>query len=125
MDTQKTAIVTGVSQGIGAGLVEAFLRRDYRVLANSRNISKANPFPTTTNLACIDVSVAAVGDARGQPKVADGASELLQNVFGKDPCRLTYEVASLPLGTPSNWKSFSRWPGKGGTAHLVAGHRLR
>jgi enamine deaminase RidA (YjgF/YER057c/UK114 family) len=34
--------------------------------------------------------------------VADGASELLQSVFGKDknPSRLVYGVASLPLGTP-------------------------
>jgi enamine deaminase RidA (YjgF/YER057c/UK114 family) len=37
-----------------------------------------------------------------QPKVADAASELLQDVFGKErnPCRLVYGVASLPLGTP-------------------------
>src|SRR5712691_8743914 len=35
-------------------------------------------------------------------KVADGASELLQNIFGRDknPSRLVYGVASLPLGTP-------------------------
>jgi enamine deaminase RidA (YjgF/YER057c/UK114 family) len=34
--------------------------------------------------------------------VADGASELLQGVFGKDknPSRLVYGVASLPLGVP-------------------------
>jgi len=34
--------------------------------------------------------------------IADAASELLQDVFGKDknPCRLVYGVASLPLGTP-------------------------
>jgi hypothetical protein len=39
---------------------------------------------------------------RDQPKVADGASELLQDVFGKDknPCRLVYGLTSLPLGTP-------------------------
>jgi enamine deaminase RidA (YjgF/YER057c/UK114 family) len=50
----------------------------------------------------LGVSVATSGDVRDQPKVADAASELLQNVFGKDknPCRLVYGVASLPLGTP-------------------------
>ena len=50
----------------------------------------------------LGVSVATSGDIRDQPKVADGASELLQDVFGKDknPCRLVYGVASLPLGTP-------------------------
>jgi len=33
---------------------------------------------------------------------ADGASELLQDVFGKEknPSRLVYGAASLPLGTP-------------------------
>ena len=50
----------------------------------------------------LGVSVATSGDVRNHPKVADGASELLQEVFGKDknPSRLVYGVASLPLGTP-------------------------
>jgi len=50
----------------------------------------------------LGVSVATSGDVRDQPRVADAASELLQDVFGKDksPCRLVYGVASLPLGTP-------------------------
>ena len=55
-----------------------------------------------TRIVRLGVSVATSGDIRDQPKVADGASELLQDVFGKDmnPCRLVYGVASLPLGTP-------------------------
>jgi enamine deaminase RidA (YjgF/YER057c/UK114 family) len=55
-----------------------------------------------TRVVRLGVSVATVGDFRDQPKVADGASELLQNVFGKEknPCRMVYGVASLPLGTP-------------------------
>jgi enamine deaminase RidA (YjgF/YER057c/UK114 family) len=50
----------------------------------------------------LGVSVATSGDVRDQPKVADGASKLLQDVFGKDknPSRLVVGVASLPLGTP-------------------------
>ena len=49
----------------------------------------------------LGVAVATSGDVRGHPKVADGASELLQDVFGKDknPSRLVYGVASLPLGS--------------------------
>jgi NAD(P)-dependent dehydrogenase (short-subunit alcohol dehydrogenase family) len=43
MNTQrKVAIVTGASQGIGAGLVKAFRDRDYRVIANSRSIKPSN-----------------------------------------------------------------------------------
>jgi enamine deaminase RidA (YjgF/YER057c/UK114 family) len=50
----------------------------------------------------LGVLVATSGDVRDQPKVADAASELLQDVFGKEknPSRLVYGVASLPLGTP-------------------------
>jgi enamine deaminase RidA (YjgF/YER057c/UK114 family) len=50
----------------------------------------------------LGVSVVTSGDVRDQPKVADGASELLQDVFGKDknPSRLVVGVASLPLGAP-------------------------
>ena len=49
----------------------------------------------------LGVSVATAGDVRAQPKVADGASELLQDVFGKEknPTRMVYGVASLPLGS--------------------------
>jgi enamine deaminase RidA (YjgF/YER057c/UK114 family) len=55
-----------------------------------------------TRIVRLVVSIATVGDFRDQPKVADGASELLQDVFGKErnPCRSVYGVASLPLGTP-------------------------
>jgi len=55
-----------------------------------------------TRIVRLGVLVATSGDIREQPRVADGASEVLQDVFGKDknPSRLVYGVASLPLGTP-------------------------
>ena len=55
-----------------------------------------------TRIVRLGVLVATSGDVREQPKIADGASELLQDVFGKDknPSRLVYGVASLPLGVP-------------------------
>jgi len=40
--SRKVAIVTGASQGIGAGLVKAFRDRDYRVVANSRSIKPSS-----------------------------------------------------------------------------------
>jgi NAD(P)-dependent dehydrogenase (short-subunit alcohol dehydrogenase family) len=41
-NSSKVAIVTGASQGIGAGLVQAFRDRGYRVVANSRSIKPSN-----------------------------------------------------------------------------------
>ncbi len=48
----------------------------------------------------LGVSVATAGHVRNHPKVADGASELLESVFGpeRNPCRLVFGMASLPLG---------------------------
>ena len=55
-----------------------------------------------TRIVRLSVFIATSGDFREHPKIANGASELLQDVFGKErnPCRLVYGVASLPLGTP-------------------------
>jgi enamine deaminase RidA (YjgF/YER057c/UK114 family) len=55
-----------------------------------------------TRIVRLGVSVVTSGDVRDHPKVADGASELLQDVFGKEknPSRLIIGVASLPLGVP-------------------------
>jgi NAD(P)-dependent dehydrogenase (short-subunit alcohol dehydrogenase family) len=36
---QKTATVTGASQGIGAGIVKAFVERGFNAVANSRKVS--------------------------------------------------------------------------------------
>jgi enamine deaminase RidA (YjgF/YER057c/UK114 family) len=50
----------------------------------------------------LSVLIATGNEIADLPKVADGASELLQSIFGKDknPCRAVYGVASLPLGVP-------------------------
>jgi len=69
-NTAKTAIVTGASRGIGAGLVEAFLKRGYNVVANSRNITKANRFAASANLALVDGDI---GDRSTAAKIVDTA----------------------------------------------------
>jgi enamine deaminase RidA (YjgF/YER057c/UK114 family) len=70
------------------------------VLAVARNY--LGSLDKVRRIVRLGVSVATAGDVRDQPKVADAASELLQDVFGKDknPCRSVYGVASLPLGVP-------------------------
>jgi enamine deaminase RidA (YjgF/YER057c/UK114 family) len=55
-----------------------------------------------TRIVKLGVSIVTFGDVRDQPMIADAASELLQDVFGKEknPVRCVYGVASLPLGVP-------------------------
>jgi enamine deaminase RidA (YjgF/YER057c/UK114 family) len=50
----------------------------------------------------VGVYLATFGDFYNQPIVADAASELLRDVFGKDKMsvRSVFGVASLPLGVP-------------------------
>jgi len=75
VNTQKTVIVTGGSRGIGAGLVTAFLDRDYNVVANSRNISKSGTFEASDKLALVDGSIA---EAATAAKIV----EVAKNKFG-------------------------------------------
>lgn len=80
-------------------------RRAARLAAlNALAVARAHlgSLDRVTRVVRLGVSIATVGDVRDHPKVADGASQTLQDVFGadKNPCRLVYGVASLPLGAP-------------------------
>ncbi len=66
----KTIIVTGASQGIGAGIARAFLDRGYRVVANSRRITTSGAFSPADNLALVDGDIA---DPQIATKIAEAA----------------------------------------------------
>ncbi len=68
----KTVLVTGASQGIGAGIAKAFLDRGYRVVANSRRITKSGAFSSADNLARVDGDV---DDPQTATKIAETAVE--------------------------------------------------
>jgi enamine deaminase RidA (YjgF/YER057c/UK114 family) len=90
---------------VGAELdVEAGRKAAYLAALNVLAVARQHlgSLNKVTRIVRLGVSVATLGDVRDQPKVADAASELLQEVFGKEknPCRLVYGVASLPLGAP-------------------------
>jgi NAD(P)-dependent dehydrogenase (short-subunit alcohol dehydrogenase family) len=51
---QKTAIVTGASQGIGAGIVKAFVERGFNVVANSRRMSQSTEVAASDSVAFVD-----------------------------------------------------------------------
>ena len=71
----KTAIVTGASQGIGAGIVQAFLARGYNVVGTARNATKSKELSASDHLALID------GDI-GQFETAQKVAELALKKFG-------------------------------------------
>ena len=72
---QKTVIVTGASQGIGAGVVQAFLARGYNVVGTSRSATKSKEFSASDHLALFD------GDI-GQIETAQKLAELAIEKFG-------------------------------------------
>lgn len=68
----KTAVVTGGSQGIGAGIVRAFLQRDYNVIATSRNVTKSKDLPALPKLALVDGDIGDTATAARVVKAAIG-----------------------------------------------------
>jgi NAD(P)-dependent dehydrogenase (short-subunit alcohol dehydrogenase family) len=60
----KTVIVTGASQGIGAGIVRAFLARGYNVIGTSRHATKSKELAASERLALIDGDIGQFGTAR-------------------------------------------------------------
>jgi NAD(P)-dependent dehydrogenase (short-subunit alcohol dehydrogenase family) len=73
MSDKKTAIITGASQGIGAGLVAAFLKEGRNVVATSGNVSQS--LTASPSLVLID------GDI-GKRETASKAVEAAIRHFG-------------------------------------------
>ncbi len=72
---RKTVIVTGASQGIGAGVVKAFLARGYDIVGTARSATKSKELSASDHLALID------GDI-GQFETAQKVAELAIKKFG-------------------------------------------
>ncbi|PSH68326.1 3-oxoacyl-ACP reductase [Phyllobacterium brassicacearum] len=75
MPTPKTVIVTGASQGIGAGIVNAFAERGYNVVATSRQVTSSDAFRASNQIAVVD------GDI-GDPETARRVAETAISRFG-------------------------------------------
>ena len=69
---QKVAIITGASQGIGAGLLKAFRDRNYRVVATSRSLKPVD-----------DPHVATVQGDVGSPETAEKVVKAAVERFGR------------------------------------------
>jgi NAD(P)-dependent dehydrogenase (short-subunit alcohol dehydrogenase family) len=69
-DKKQVAIVTGASSGIGLGITRALLERRYRVVANSRTITKSKDLQPSTDLVLVDGDI---GDKETAIKVTEAA----------------------------------------------------
>lgn len=67
---QKTVIVTGASQGIGAGVVRAFLERGYNVVGTARNASSSTELRASDHLALIDGDIGSADTAARVARLA-------------------------------------------------------
>ena len=70
----KTAIVTGASQGIGAGIVKGFIERGFNVVANSRKVSQSLEVTASDHVALVDGHI-------GEPATAAKVVETAQSRF--------------------------------------------
>jgi NADP-dependent 3-hydroxy acid dehydrogenase YdfG len=70
------AIVTGASSGLGLDLIRALLERSYRVVANSRPISKSNDLKSSQDLVFVD------GDIENKETAVEVAEAAIKD-FGR------------------------------------------
>jgi NAD(P)-dependent dehydrogenase (short-subunit alcohol dehydrogenase family) len=73
--TAKTIIITGASQGIGAGLANSFIERGYNVVATSRQVSRSMQIDASDRLARVDGDIA-------DPETADAVVKTAIARFG-------------------------------------------
>ncbi len=82
---KQIAIVTGASSGMGLGITEALLKQGYRVVANSRTISKSKDLKPSADLILVDGDI---GKKETAIQVVDaavknfGRTDLLVNCAG-------------------------------------------
>jgi NAD(P)-dependent dehydrogenase (short-subunit alcohol dehydrogenase family) len=98
---QRVAIITGGSQGIGAGLVAAYRRRDWAVVANSRTIKPSEDGAVLTISG--DISESATTDRIiGEALDRFGRIDTLINnagIFIAKPGTFLIENGSVPFET--------------------------
>ncbi len=72
---RKTVIVTGASQGIGAGIVKGFVERGFNVVANSRKVTQSTEVAASKQVALVDGHI-------GEPATAAAIVDTAVSRFG-------------------------------------------
>jgi NAD(P)-dependent dehydrogenase (short-subunit alcohol dehydrogenase family) len=73
----KTAIVTGASQGIGAGIVKGFVERGFNVVANSRKMTQSTEVGASEHVALVDGDI---GDPASAARVIETALSRFKSI---------------------------------------------
>ena len=73
----KTAIVTGASQGIGAGIVKGFVERGWSVVANSRKVTQSTEVAASDRVALVDGHI---GDPATSARVVETALSRFKSI---------------------------------------------
>ncbi len=74
---RKTAIVTGASQGIGAGIVHGFVERGFNVVANSRKVTQSTEVAASDRVALVDGDV---GEPATAARIVETARSRFQSI---------------------------------------------
>jgi NAD(P)-dependent dehydrogenase (short-subunit alcohol dehydrogenase family) len=74
---RKTAIVSGASQGIGAGIVKAFVERGFNVVANSRRMSESTEIAASDDNALVDGHI---GEPATAARIVETALSRFQSI---------------------------------------------
>ena len=68
---RKTAIVTGASQGIGAGIAKGFVERGFNVVANALQMTQSTEVAASNRVALVDGDI---GDSATAAKIVETAA---------------------------------------------------
>jgi NAD(P)-dependent dehydrogenase (short-subunit alcohol dehydrogenase family) len=75
--TRKTAIVTGASQGIGAGVAKAFVQRGYNVVANSLRLTQSTEIAASDHVALVEGDI---GDPATAARIVETALSRFRSI---------------------------------------------
>ena len=73
----KTAIVTGASQGIGAGIVNGFVERGFNVVASSRKVTESSEVAASNRVALVDGDI---GEPATAAKIVEAALSRFKSI---------------------------------------------
>jgi len=74
---RRTAIVTGASQGIGAGIVKAYVERGFNVVATSRKIAQSAEVSPSDHVALVEGDI---GEAATAERIVETATSRFNSI---------------------------------------------